>query len=503
MMKMLMKTAQKTEFGDWQTPAELAREICLILTEKIKPNLVLEPNCGKGAFLRAAVEIFHSAGRFVGIDINKDYVCDAKTIECDALEIEQGDFFTYDWNKYLNDSSGSILVLGNPPWVTNTELMRLESGNVPRKSNFEGLRGIDAVTGKSNFDISEWMLIKETEALQGKDALLAMLCKTVIARKVVTHAWKHSFHFDYAEIRQIDAQKHFGVAVDACLLLIRFQTGSSLNDGSCQVYESLDAKTAFQNLGLRNGRIVSDVDTIDRYSDLIMDGTSPYCWRSGIKHDCSQVMELSVYPDGSMLNGLGESVDIEDGLLFPMLKSSDLANDRIEIIKKVMLVPQRCIGDDTNLILHVYPRTWKYLEDHTEFFDKRKSTIYRNKPRFSIFGVGEYAFEPWKVAISGLYKSLKFRAIGPFEGKPVVFDDTCYFFACHSEEEAVLTKDLLESKICSEILQSFIFWDSKRPITAEILNRLDLSAIARFSGIKNTYRGLSPGYLNATQQTLF
>lgn len=44
-------------------------------------------------------------------------------------------------------------------------------------------------------------------------------------------------------------------------------------------------------------------------------------WRQGVKHDCSKVMELSV--DGSVLkNGQGETVDIEDDIIFPLIKSS-------------------------------------------------------------------------------------------------------------------------------------------------------------------------------------
>ena len=36
----------------------------------------------------------------------------------------------------------------------------LASPNLPSKSNFQNRKGLDAVTGKANFDISEWMLIQ-------------------------------------------------------------------------------------------------------------------------------------------------------------------------------------------------------------------------------------------------------------------------------------------------------------------------------------------------------
>jgi len=492
-----------TEFGDWQTPFDLAERICTLVSQRIRPSLVLEPNCGRGAFLRAATFSFPEATRLLGLDINADYVRMARSINNNALEIIHGDFFIHDWKRYLNESAGPILIIGNPPWVTNAELMRIGSLNVPKKSNINGFKGIDAITGKSNFDISEWMLIREIEALQGKDALLAMLCKTTIARKVVTYAWKKGLLFTDAEIREINAQRHFGVAVDACLMLIRFHPDSDNDNSHCHVFDSLDASEPSYKLGLRNDKLVSRVDIVDKYSKLINGNHPVFCWRSGIKHDCSNVMELKALPDGRFMNGLNVYVDIELDLLFPMLKSSDLANGKIESIHRFMLVPQRTISCNTEFIAASYPKTWKYLQSHADLLDKRKSAIYRGKPKFSIFGVGEYSFTPWKVAISGLYKSLMFRVIGPYKGKPVVFDDTCYFLAFRSEEESLLVKELLESKVCTEILDAFIFWDSKRPITKDILTLIDLQEIARFLGCEKAFGKMFAHHLTVKQTALF
>lgn len=181
-------------------------------------------------------------------------------------------------------------------------------------------------------------------------------------------------------------------------------------------------------------------------------------------------------------NGIGEIVDLEDTYLYPMLKSSDIVNGATDKINRWMLVPQRFVGENTRHIKEVAPKTWQYLKEHAELLDRRASSIYKNRPRFSIFGVGAYTFAPWKVAISGFYKDLKFRAIGPYQKKPVVFDDTCYFVSCKAREEAELLVELLNSKIAQKFLSAFIFWDSKRPITVDLLKRLDLFALANESG---------------------
>ena len=150
---------------------------------------------------------------------------------------------------------------------------------------------------------------------------------------------------------------------------------------------------------------------------------------------------------------------------------------------RYMLVPQRLVGEDTSRIEHEAPRTWEYLQSHADRLDGRVSSIYRNRPRFSIFGVGPYSFAPWKVAISGFYKCLEFRCIGPFEGKPVVLDDTCYFLPCNIEHEARLLLELLNSEAARGFLRSFIFWDAKRPITAQLLATLDLETLASEAGV--------------------
>jgi len=125
---------------------------------------------------------------------------------------------------------------------------------------------------------------------------------------------------------------------------------------------------------------------------------------------------------------------------------------------------------------------------HRDVLDSRKSSIYRNRPSFSIFGVGDYSFAPWKVVISGLCKRLHFVAIGSYSGKPVVVDDTCYFISCQAKEEAEYLAGLLNCEVAQEFFAAFVFWDDKRPITVEVLSKLDLLALARETGSEQMIR---------------
>ena len=94
-------------------------------------------------------------------------------------------------------------------------------------------------------------------------------------------------------------------------------------------------------------------------------------------------------------NGLGEVVELEPDCLYPMLKSSDLANGTCSDTPRRMLVTQRRLGQDTAWIRQEAPKTWACLIDHAVALERRASSIYENRPRFSMFGVGDYSFAPW------------------------------------------------------------------------------------------------------------
>ncbi|MFV1964267.1 MAG: hypothetical protein ACC628_02500 [Pirellulaceae bacterium] len=471
-------SAQRTEFGDFQTPDELAGRVCRMLRRRgVRPRTILEPTCGSGAFLCEAGRVFSDAEAIVGSDLNAAYIREAQSrleqVSTKAhTRVTQGDFFVLDWPAVIAECAEPVLVLGNPPWVCNSELGAIGGENGPRKNNARGLRGIDAITGKSNFDVSHWMLNTLTEALSGRDATLAMLCKTSVARKTLQHAWKKDLQVQSAAIFEFDATSYFGVSVDACLLLIQLSSGRPVRE--CSVFGDLEDDRPARRIGFHGGRLISHLAHYRRWKHL--DGPSSRRWRSGIKHDCAKVMELK--REGSTFrNGLGDSVEIEDTFLYPLLKSSHLAKGVTEP-NRWMLVPQRLVGQDTGLIREQAPKTWRYLMAHADRLDARASVIYRKRPRFSIFGVGGYSFAPWKVAISGFYKRLVFSKLGSVAGKPIVFDDTCYFLPCDREQEADELVVTLNSPIAREYLSSLIFWDAKRPITAEILQTLDPDRLA-------------------------
>lgn len=487
--RMAKKTKEKWEFGDFQTPDDIARRAIMALKKlRIRPMSVVEPTCGRGSFLIAAINAFGGVKHFVGVDINEAHIGHLRqqTVKKDVearTRIIRGDFFTFKWEDILETLPDPILILGNPPWVTSADLGILQSRNLPEKLNTQGMRGYEAITGKSNFDISEWMLLRYLDWLFKRNGAIAVLCKTSVARKVLFHAWGNNYPISSACIYRIDAQKYFGASVDACFFIAEVFDGKRSTD--CPVYEDFDSLTPSYIIGYHDGLVVANIELYEKWRHLRGRDVA-YIWRSGIKHDCSSIMELESI-DNEYRNGNKAPVLLEDTYLYPMLKSSDIGNGQVRSIRKYMLVTQRYIGEDTAHIKRNAPQTWRYLQGNADLLRKRASSVYHNRPSFSIFGVGDYAFSPWKVAISGFYKKLDFKVVGPYKGRPVVFDDTAYFLSCWSEEEADFISRLLNSKAAKEFFTSMIFWSDKRPITIALLKKLNLHSLSIELGAEKQY----------------
>jgi hypothetical protein len=100
-----------------------------------------------------------------------------------------------------------------------------------------------------------------------------------------------------------------------------------------------------------------------------------------------------------------------------------------------------------------------------------------------MFGIGPYSFAPFKVAISGLYKEPRFRLVPSVEGRPAMLDDTCYFLAMEGPAEAALACALLNHPETRRFIASTAFWDSKRPITKKLLQRIDPRKVLAHVGV--------------------
>lgn len=466
----------KRERGDYQTPIAFAKAVCAFLKQErqLSYEVVIEPTCGVGSFIKASL-VFEPQ-RVYGIELNPEYCqqC-AQDNQDERVRIIQSDCFAFDFASLAGDKS--TLVIGNPPWVTTSTLSSLGSNNLPPKANFRGLKGLDALTGESNFDICQSIILKLLAAFKGTHTTIAMLCKTSVARSVFTELVRQQISCQECALYEFDALKVFGIYASAGLFLIELSPHAPGVPASCAVYDLEQPHKLKSRFGFdEQGRWYSNL-----LSAPVADLEGPCCmeWRQGVKHDCAKVMELIKLSEGTFTNGLKETVELEEDIVFPLVKSSMLKQPLITEFSKYVIVTQRKIREDTAHLAAAVPKTWAYLTAHAKLFDKRKSSIYQGAPVFSMFGIGEYSYAPYKVAISGFYKEPLFALVYEPDGKSVMVDDTVYFLSFENFEEAYVAMLYLNSERVRHFLKSLAFLDAKRPYTKKLLTRLSFHKLVK------------------------
>ncbi|MEX8547759.1 MAG: hypothetical protein V5804_09165 [Mucilaginibacter sp.] len=482
----IFEELDRAEYGDFQTNEDLANKVTLHLVSKsISPEIIVEPTCGKGNFIVASLKNFQSIQNIFGIEIYKPYVWETKfnivnyflenpETKRPIISIAHCNVFNFNFKHIEKQfSNKEILVIGNPPWVTNSKLGSLNSANLPKKTNFKNHSGLDAMTGKGNFDIAEFITITMLETFQKMKGHILLLVKNSVIKNIVFDQIKNKYKIASIEKHSIDSKKEFNVSVEASLFYCKLNATSEFDCNEFNFYNNQDP---YQKFGWLNDKFVSNIDIYNQTKEI--DGKCPFVWRQGLKHDCSSIMELEKV-NGQYINGLNEKVKLEDDLVYGLLKSSDLKNTVINQTRKFTIVTQKKVGQETKYIKYDYPKTYQYLTEHQSNFDARKSSIYNNKPLFSIFGIGDYSFKPYKVAISGLYKTFHFTLILPQGNKPVMLDDTCYLIGFDRIEFAVYALILLNSEIAMQFLQSVTFADAKRTFTKDILMRIDFFELTK------------------------
>lgn len=299
------------------------------------------------------------------------------------------------------------------------------------------------------------------------DTTIAMLCKTAVARNVFVELKRSNIGFHECEVLEFDASKVFNISASACLLTIRLGKTNNSPD-ICHVRNFHDVDHVTSSFGYKNGQLYSDTSCLP----YDFEGTSCFEWRQGVKHDCSKVMELTWRGD-SLVNGRGDLVDIERQLVYPLIKSSMFKKPIINSFSKYVIITQKKAKDPTDHLEFEVPKTWAYLQQHVEDFHKRKSSIYANAPEFSMFGVGDYSYAPYKVGVSGFYKTPLFSVLCADDGSAVMTDDTSYFICFEHYNTAYVAMLLLNSTPVQAFLKTIAFLDAKRPYTKKILTRLD------------------------------
>ncbi len=459
--------------GDFQTPPELARKIWATLNPR-QFDLVIEPTFGLGSFLSTIPN--NCKAPVLGWEVEEYYIQTTRErlkaqLPRRQFHLSHRDVFTVSPGDISAHPDSSILIIGNPPWVTNAEQGRLGGKNTGRKKNLKLLGGLQAITGKSNFDISEAIILHFVNILMTYDCVqFAVLGKFTVLRNLLQFIghWPHVGDFEF---HRIDSSKYFNAAVDAGL--IKFRIGARVTpSASYPIYESIGGGKVGE-IAVSNNQLIYDAGRYASVSFMEHRGERRYVWRQGIKHDLKDILELKESKEG-LTNGLEEIVDVEPETLYHLYKSSDIFHGR----RSRFLIPiyQRDLKDDLSDLQQRYPKLYAYLLRHKERFAARKSSIYKKRNTFSVFGVGDYTHSAYKIAVAGLYTKPVFRLLEP-DPRPVAVDDTGYILATNNYDEAIYLIAFLSLDCVSDFLLSISHAGDKRRFSKDVLSRLFIPPI--------------------------
>jgi methylase of polypeptide subunit release factors len=133
---------------------------------------------------------------------------------------------------------------------------------------------------------------------------------------------------------------------------------------------------------------------------------------------------------------------VEADLLYPLLRACNVRRWAAEPEARMIVTHEpdahlRAISEPN--MKNKYPRTYAYLMQFEGFLRSRKTQVVRNLmsrgPFYSIFGIGEYSFAPWKVVWTRIAK-VEAAVIGVVGDKPILPQETLTMVDCQSEMEA-------------------------------------------------------------------
>ena len=215
---------------------------------------VLEPTCGRGHFLEGLLDRPAPPREIRGFEIQPEHAEIARSLADRSgptrLVVEVADLFQIDLERDLRWlESGPLLVVGNLPWVTTAALGASGGLNGPVRSNHRKLRGLDAMTGESNFDISEAIWLKLIRELAYESPTIALLCKSAVARNVLRAIQTANLPVTRATLWRVDAVRWFRAAVNACLLRVEVGPGPKATEAA--VFADLHSVEPESILGIR------------------------------------------------------------------------------------------------------------------------------------------------------------------------------------------------------------------------------------------------------------
>ena len=500
LFRTAVSSTTRRVFGEYYTPPGLAS---LAVDETLDGiGTVIDPGCGAGAFLVAAVRYLRDRNvdaaecldRVCGVDVNPVAVRSAKA----ALLVELGD--ELDGSIRLpvvhGDSLGLLpdltpdvtradAVVGNPPWIPWERLPervkeRWRNGPIDRLGLFERT-GADARLGFANDDIGLSFALTCTDRYRRPGGRAAFVLKRDLLVGPTGRQLRAGNLGDdgvgVVRVHDFGSSRPFAdVDADAALFVLGEDAPETV---PATVWAATDDRPRFDSRDAMEStldgtetayRPVADPGSAWVRADAERRalGACEYTIRHGVKDDAKAVFSLDRETARSL----------EPDHVFPYLRSKHVVKYGL-FGHDLHLVPERRAGDgDAERLRRDCPRTYDYLDERRDRLDARGSSWFDAGPFYSLFGVGPYTWADYKVVWCRLGFKPHFAVVStvtdPDLGeRPVVPGDHCMFVATDDGDEAHYLCALLNSGPYQRCLRD-LAEGGKASLTKAVVSELSL-----------------------------
>jgi len=490
--------------GDFQTAYPLALEVTKRTLGGQEFESGLDPTCGTGAFLLSLLSLQSRRDsrdtRIVGVERNPEsasvawFLC---SIARDLLSLETSaviecadvnDFATHTFGRQRFD-----VIVGNPPWVTWTDLSHEDKRRWTRRDlrdyEFVEGSGMERALGVSNKDVAPAIVLRVLQELGDLQARFGFLFKKGQMNMPAMRSFREGRiphrsgrTLGITEVLVVESQGNFiggeHLQTEGWIGQLDLNPAASILIRSARNRENKWQITNQRELVPR--RVPSgDCVLVPAESQLRLGKRrAPVEIRHGVKHDCREVFEIS--------EATAEVLEWE--CTYPVVKSRHVGPNGWGGEYDLLLLPNRALRDLSELeFSRKFPHAYRYLSDHKSRLEARKSQWVGATTFYDVFGVGDYTFKPYKVAWVRLGWKPRFVVLEPVrlangERKPVIPSDHFLFIPTNNKEYAWRLSELLNSTPYQETLE-ILSPKGKSSLPKRLIQNLDLPSEAEFKKI--------------------
>jgi adenine-specific DNA-methyltransferase len=492
--RAVVPRAVRLVLGEYYTPPGVAELAVASLDVDLTAARILDPGCGAGAFLAAAIDAKRAAidappaetvdrivNSVVGIDLNPVAVTTAKlaylsalsdlldasgrdrlsipVFLTDALGLTREDDITFAGERA--DTTFDALA-GNPPWIPWERLPDAVKDAWRREYVSElGLQpheGIEARLGHSNDDVSvpyaftcihRYLRPGGDAAFVLKRDLVRGPAGAVLRRLQVGERSLRLRHVhDFAALDPFP-----DAGADAALYTFTADA-DPVTPVSTTVWRGREGgEAAFVSAAsLRETTVSVETELVPLEGE---DRTTAWVRADLAREaqgDCSHEIRHGLKDDAAAVFGLDRDdlAAVETGRVFPYLRSRHVRKFGLSG-HDLRLVPADLAGEDNEADLEEnYPNTYDYLAAHRETLLDRASAWLDRGPFYTQFGLGPYTWAPYKVVWCRLgfkpdFAVASTRPDPDLGEKTVVPGDHYMFVATDDRQEAHFLCALLNS----------------------------------------------------------